>query len=91
MKAIPNNKTFAAAYLMRSKILYVQISRIMAHYGLRRAPVIQSPSRTAFSLKSSVVPPPPRRTTEAPAALPTARSIPSPSPSRLNKGQKAFR
>jgi hypothetical protein len=51
MKAIPNNKTFAAAYLMRSKILYVQISRIMAHYGLRRAPVIQSPSRTAFSLK----------------------------------------
>ena len=41
MKAIPRTKTFCSRLLMRSRTLYVQISRIITNYGSRVVPVTQ--------------------------------------------------
>ena len=91
MKPIPTIRRFAAACLVRSRTLCIQISRIIAAYGSRCVALAQRPSNTVISRRARF-PPPPRRTTEARAALPTALvATLSRPPSRLNKGEKASR
>ena len=68
MKPIPTIRPFAAACLMRSRTLCIQISRIIAAYGSKCVAVAQRPSNTVMSGELGF-PPPPRRTTEALAAL----------------------
>jgi len=80
MKPIPTIRRFAAACLMRSRTLCLQISRIIADYGSRCVAVAQRPSHTAIVCGLGG-PPPPRRTTEAPAALPSLSFHP-PSPAK---------
>ena len=52
MKPIPTIRRFAAACLMRSRTLRVQISRLIADYGSRCVPVAQRPSHTAISRRA---------------------------------------
>ena len=73
MNPVPTIRALAAAGLTRSKP-FVSKPPNNGRLCLRRAPILQIPSRIVLSLKGSVVPPPPRRTTEALAAPPTARS-----------------
>jgi hypothetical protein len=70
MKPIPTIRRFAAACPMRSRTLRVQISRLIADYCSRCVPVLKNPSHTTIVCELGF-PPPPRRTTDAPAALPT--------------------
>jgi Putative transposase len=76
MKPIPRTKTLCSRLPHAKYTLCIQISRIITNYGSRVVPVAQRPFHTAIVCELGF-PPPPRRTTEAPASLPTALVPPS--------------